>query len=351
MDAAAESERQSSWQTLVADDATATILHDPAFMSIIAQRYRCRAIPESIVSDSGLTGVPAYQVGPNFFGQKLTSQPFNFYPHVIGAGDEFAAIASLVDRARGLGSKWYVEYKSRTKLDQDTLNNIGNIRRVSPVVDSVLELSEDMEQQKKRYRKSLRQNIRTTRRRTEEQGVTFEKAQTAEDVRNFYAVLSKLNRDKHRMPSHPIGLYLDFFNILGPTGKADYYLARYRGKIVAGTLLLKHGENWDYCWGAADEAYLGLGLNTLLVDMMIEDAVEAGARTLGFGASGPSDKELIYFKGRWGCEHVPIHYYYWNRNAKKVYPKSNISLVQAMFRLVPLSLIRCAASTYIPYLA
>ena len=30
-------------------------------------------------------------------------------------------------------------------------------------------------------------------------------------MRGFYAVLSRLNRDKHRMISHPRGLYLAFF--------------------------------------------------------------------------------------------------------------------------------------------
>jgi serine/alanine adding enzyme len=336
-----------AWRQLIFQDPSATMLHEPAFMGIIEQVYKCQAIPRIV---NGLTGVPAYRVR-SLFGSKITTQPFNFYPALVGQADDQAAFANLVAMARSMGTKWYVEYKTTKRIADGFLSGFGDVKMIAPIVDSTLILKADVESQSASYNKNLRQNIRTTTRRAEEQGVRLLRAENEAQVRGFYHTLSRLNRDKHRMISHPWALYRDIYRILGNGGDAAYFVAEKDGEVVAGAAVLTGQCHWDYVWGAAGHEFRKLGLNTLLVDGIINAAVLAGAKTLGFGASAPDDESLLYFKSRWGCDHRPVNYYYWNAAPKNTDLNESLPLVRSLLRHVPLAVIRRAAPLIVPFLA
>jgi serine/alanine adding enzyme len=340
-----------NWAELVECDPDASILHDHDLTEIIEEIYNCKFVSGLVESEAGMTGVPGYQVGPTIFGQKITSQPFSFYPGLLGAKDEIAAFLHLIECAKELGSSWYVEYKSFGTLSGDSMEKIGQVQKLVPLIDSVLELKTDRDAQLSSYTKSLRQNLRTTRRRMEEKGIILRCVDTERDVKGLYNVLTRLNRDKHRMISHPYSLFRSFYQKLKPLGKAEFYVAEKEREILAGTILLRNNHHWEYCWGAADATVAKIGINTLLVDMMINDAVAAGAKTMGFGSSSPNDETLLKFKSRWGCVNRPINHYYWNTTPRKVDLNNGMPLLRSLIPHVPLKVIQLAAPYAVRLLA
>jgi serine/alanine adding enzyme len=341
----------ADWLDMSSCDPNATVIHDPVFIEIIEEVYGCNSLASIVKSDMGQTGVPMYQVGPTLFGRKITSHPFSFYPGLLGAGDETAAFLHLVERARSLGRKWYVEYKSFSEIPEANWHDIGNVQRVALLVDSSLHLKSDLEAQMSSYSKSLRQNLRTTRRRADENRIVLRRADNERDVKGLYDVLTRLNRDKHSMISHPYSLFRLLYHKLGALGKASFYVAEKDGDIVAGTVLLCNDHHWEYCWGAADAKVAKFGVNTLLVDMMINDAVVAGARIMGFGSSSPNDETLLKFKSRWGCVSRPVNHYFWNATPQKIDLNDGMPMLRSLVQHVPLKLIQTAAPLVVPFLA
>ncbi len=341
----------SAWDALRASDDQATILHDPAFIDIIARTYRCAARPAVIESHRGATGVPAYRVARSVFGRKVTSQPFSFYPTLLGARDELAALQQLIGLAKSEGRRCYAEYKTFTPMAADWIDAVGPLQQVSALVDSELLLAPDDAAQSARYSKGFRQNLRTTRRRATVEGVSLVPASSEGDVRDFYRVLCRNNRDKHHTLTHPLSLYLDFFRTLRPLGKAEFLVAKRSSDVLAGIVVLRTGCRWDYVWGASSEQGRTLGLNTLLVDHMIREALRAKVRVIGFGASSPRDADLLYFKSRWGCQHRPVYYTYWNHAAGTVDLVEGFALARRIFPLVPVTVLAGVAPWVVPLLA
>lgn len=339
------------WNDLRAAEESPSILHDPAFSEIVARTYRCAAKFAVVRSQAGNTGVPAYCVSHSLFGHKVTSQPFSFYPGLLGAHDEVAAVRYLVDVARAEGHRCFVEYKTFTPLAPAWVDAVGPLQQIAPLVDSQLALPADEAAQLQRYSKSFRQNLRTTGRRAAREGVVLGVAEHESDVREFYGVLCRNNRDKHHTLTHPLSLYLDFFRLLRPQGKADFLLARRGNRVIAGIVILRSARHWEYVWAASRIVDKTLGLNTLLVDQMIRDALAAGVRTIGFGASSPKDAELLYFKSRWGCTHRPVYFTYWNHAPAAVDLVSGYGFVRKVFPWVPTAVLAGAAPWVVPLLA
>ena len=339
-----------AWKELVVEDKDSTILHDPHFTRIVEEVYRCRAVPQVIKVENGLCGIPAFEVRSLLSGRKLSSMPFNFYPALLGSQDDQAAFSHLTRMASELGRGFYVEYKTFGDLQTQSLHG-EPVSKISPSIVSVLPLREDYEKQQAVYSKSRRGDVRRTRRRAQEIGVEFTRAKDITLVREFYDLLCRLYRDKHQMIPQPRTLYEQIYYVLVPQGFADFYLAWKDEKVLAGIVVLKKNNHWEYSWAASSEQYRELGLNALLVDWAIRDAIANGIKSLGFGSSSPHDNGLLYFKSSWGCKHRPIHYYYWKHEPKPIDLETSFPIVRRMFPYLPLSFIRFVAPYLVPQLA
>ncbi|MFC1975137.1 GNAT family N-acetyltransferase [Chloroflexota bacterium] len=338
------------WQDFVDNNQNSTILHDPRFIQIIEQVYKCQAMPQIINTEQGPCGIPAFKVHSLLSGRKITSMPFNFYPSLLGVENDLEAFLHLVELAKELGKNFYVEYKTFNNLPIDSLYGEPIFKTSSSIV-SVLTLKEKYAEQQAGYKKSRRQDVRRTRRRARERGFQFAKANDLSEVREFYDLLSRLYRDKHHMISHPRITFEQIYHLLVPLDLADFYLALFEKTVQAGIVVLKKNNHWEYSWAASSEQYQELGLNAILVDWAIQEAIAARAKTLGFGSSSPNDENLLFFKGSWGCKHRPIYYYYWNHEPHPVDLETSFLIVRRFLPYIPLWLIRSIVPYLVPQLA
>lgn len=339
----ADSRRE--WSRLYRSAGSKSVLNDPDFIAILERVYRCESVHFVVSGAGGEFGIPAYRIATPMSGRKLTSSPFNFYPPLVGPGDDSTALRALIERAQGRGPDWYVEYKTFTNLPEEDVQHLG-LRVLEPSVVSQLKLVSSLEEQQLQYKKSLRQNLRTTRRRAEEAGILIDWGSRERDLSAWYRLLVRLYRDKHQMICQPWPLYRE----LESSGLGRLLAARREGRVVGGIFILLSPGRWDYSWSAYDPDYARLGPNTLLVDDAITRAIEAGVTVFDFGSSSAGDEQLRHFKARWGCTDQTIKYYYWNHSPMPFDLHSSYSAARYLFSKLPLALLRRVPTVLVPYL-
>ena len=339
----------SVWETFVEGNEETTILHDVNFIQIMEDVYHCTAVPQLIKVNDHVCGISAFKVFSLLSSRKLTSMPFNFYPDLVGFQDDENAFSHLISVAEKMPGEVYVEYKTFSEMSLQELHG-KKVYRTSSSMVSTLALQNNYTSQQKGYSKSRRNDIRRTSKHAIGARIQFTRASDLGMVRDFYNLLSRLYRDKHRMIPQPWELYKQIYSGLVSRGMADYYLALNSSEVIAGIVVLKKNHHWEYCWAASSSEFHKLGLNALLVDWAIRDAIEAGMKTFGFGSSSPSDDRLLFFKDSWGCMHKPIYYYYWNHQPKPIDLETSFSTLRKAFRFIPLWLLRLISNYLVPQL-
>ena len=339
-----------AWKTLVEANNRTTILHDAKFIRIMEDVYHCSAVPQIIEIDGQMAGVLAFKVSNLFSSHKLTSMPFNFYPPLVGFQDDEKAFSNLISVAEKMAGGIYVEYKTFNEVSLQKRHG-KKVYKTSSSMVSTLKLQKNYALQQISYKKSRRNDIRRTRKHALDAGIQFTRASDLGMVWQFYVLLTRLYRDKHRMIPQPWKLYKQIYSVLVSNGLADYFLALKDGKVAAGIVVLKKNHHWEYSWAASSSELYKLGLNALLVDWAIQEAIEAGARTFGFGSSSPSDIKLLFFKDSWGCTHKPIYYYYWNHKPNPIDLETSFSTLRKAFRFIPLWILRFISNFLVPQLA
>ena len=65
------------WIEFVEKDKTSSILHEPKFIEILCDTWKCSSFHKIIDTDEWKMGVPAYAVDKSFFGKKIATKAVN----------------------------------------------------------------------------------------------------------------------------------------------------------------------------------------------------------------------------------------------------------------------------------
>jgi len=334
------------WEELYLNLGNGSILNHPSFIAVTKHVYRCDPCHFILNGQTEAFGVPCYKVKTPMSGRKITSSPFNFYPPLVGVGNEELAVLALINLTKKNGPDWYLEYKTFTELDCTFVKEI-DLRQVESSVVSYLNLADSYNEQIQRYGKSLRQNLRTTYRRAKEKSIYIQWADQISDLKDWYELLVRLYRDKHNMITQPLELFL----LLYKKGLGKLLVTRKSGVVIGGIFILCSPQRWDYSWAAYDSSYGKIGLNTMLVDEAIKRAIGNKIKVFDFGSSSPDDEKLIYFKSRWGCESHKVKYYYWNHIPKPLDLESSFILARRAYSWLPIFVLKKLPTLIVPLLA
>ena len=166
-------------------------------------------------------------------------------------------------------------------------------------------------------------------------GIQVYQSSSQEDLDQWFRVLMRLYRDKHRMITQPKSLFQRLFDCPEFT---KLFIAKKEDKVIGGILILFDSNRWDYCWGAVVPEFTKFGVSSLIINEAIVGAIEAGASTFGFGSSSPTDKNLLEFKSKWGCDEISMFYHYWNHRPNNIDLSNDFQLIRNAFPYIPLLL-------------
>jgi len=341
---------RQAWQAAWENTGRKSVLNDLRFIDGIEAIYGCRAAHQIVPGEGTTLGIPCFEVRSLLSGHKLTTCPFNFYPPPIGPQNDEAALEFLIAQARKIGPRCYVEYKTFRELPADFVKGLSLVS-IAPSVVGDLALGSNYEKQRQAYAKDLRWYLRRCEGRIQEAGIRLVKAETRREVKDWYRVLVKLYRDKHHMIAQPLGLYERL--LCSETGRsfAELLLAKSGDRTLAGIVLFKGKEEWDYSWAARDMEYAAYGLNALLIDWAVRMAIDEGVSILNFGSSSPSDEGLRAFKTSWGCRERKVLYYYWNHRPRAIDLNTSFSVLRKIYSKLPLGLLERIPAFVVPHLA
>lgn len=152
-----------------------------------------------------------------------------------------------------------------------------------------------------------RGNVRRAIRTAHDAGVTLRMAESKRDVETYYALYVG-NRKRLRLPPLPYRFFERKWEILAPKQYMTLMLAEYQGAVVAGLLLLQHGDRMSGESAAWDERHKAVFPSHFLWWEAIERAAATGIRTFDFGRTPKNHRGLMDFKRRWDSEtrDIPI---------------------------------------------
>lgn len=219
-----------------------------------------------------------------------------------------------------------------------------NFEGVQPKYVFRLDITPDEEKLLASFHPKTRYNIRLAGRK----GVRIINDCKKKDLAVFYKILLETaRRDRFLVRS------FDYFNVLWEDlvarGYAKLFLAKYQGKIIAGTLAFILGEKAWYIYGASSNYYRNVMPNYLLQWSMILWAKEKGCKIYDFrGVSGDLSKDnplygLYRFKkgfngkftefiGEMDLPYSPLAYRLWT-TARPVLSRSLKTLVALQKKL------------------
>ena len=176
---------------------------------------------------------------------------------------------------------------------------------IQPARTILLDITPNEETLLARMKEKWRYNVRLAGRK----GVQVRIAQTAEDVRAWYALLQTTG-ERNQFGIHTLDYYLRAWQIFMPRNMARLFLADYQGQLLAGIFVGLFAKQAIYLYGASSNEHRYLMPNYLLQWEAIRWAKREGATTYDLWGISETDDEsdalagVSRFKSGWGGEIV-----------------------------------------------
>lgn len=311
---------------------------EPEFSSILSDVYGCRQIVLPL--DIGGQRVPAFHVKRPFCNRVVLA-PFNFQPVLKDLNTSI--VDEIVRSASGISSGTTARIRLHHPLPRDVIDRHG-LTVTNESVETLISLLGGIEAVLKNMRPRQRTKWRKVNSSPQQSEFVVSALEDTDSLREFYDLLVRVYRDKHRMLPQPLSLFQRFYSMPHRRSRGTKgYIARSKtnGKVLAGIVVFMDEIQWTYAWGASEQDDLApLDLSTLLIGIAIKDAIAAGASLFSLGASPLSHETLRQFKRGWGGEEHEILTYYWRESPAEVDFHHGFPIAKRLVEQVPLPILK-----------
>ena len=292
----------SRWLAFLETAPDATVFHHPAWIDLLARRYRYPMSALCVVGDNGriVAGIPLARVESRLTGKRLVALPFSdacapaHAPDADATARAALAAAILAEHRRtGLA----VEIRER-------LDGLDGAMVTPRFLTHELELPEDPDAALKKAKGQSRRDAA----KAEREGVSIDRRTDRAGLQDFYA-LHLRTRQRQGVPTQPKGFILEFEKLFA-RGMGFVSIARYEGRPVAAAVFLIYGGTLYYKYSASDASALKLHPNHAFMADAIRHACELGLASVDFGRSDMENKGLASFKRSWGAAERELSYTY-----------------------------------------
>lgn len=289
------------WASFVGRSPDATPFHHPAWAGMIAGCYGFQAFALVLSAEDDdrrpVAGIPVIEIrNPLTRRRRWSSLPFT---------DACPALVAPADAERLV-----------TEIDEHRVaNGVAEVEIGGPVaglpgrvsqrhVQHVLRLDPDPDEVVRRFRSSVRRNIRAAR----SGDLRLRRALTEADMVDVFYPLQVITRRRLGLPPQPRGFFRALWRDVLAGGLGHLTIVEAAGTPVAAGIFLSLNGMVVYKYGASNPKAWSLRPNNLLFAEEIADACVAGARTFHFGRTDVNDEGLRRFKQGWGAEEEPLPY-------------------------------------------
>ena len=287
------------WLQLVQRMPGATVFHHPVWAAMIAGAYGFGAFALAHRREERgdyVAGIPVIELRhPLTRRRRWSSLPFTDTCPPLVVSDDAGSLAAELDARRGEEEIAQLE--------------VGGAFAGAPATTSArrvlhtLPLDPDPDVVEKRYRSSVRRNVRAAR----SSGLVLRRAVSESDMTDVFYRLQVLTRRRLGLPAQPRGFFRRLWQDVIAQGYGHLTIVELDGAPVAGAVFLVWNDVTIYKYGASDPRGWHLRPNNLIFADEIASACRAGCRSFHFGRTDVEDEGLRRFKLGWGAEEEPLH--------------------------------------------
>ena len=304
------------WEEFVGRAEDATMFHHPAWLGLLASRYRYEFAASCLLDDGGrvVAGLPWARIESRLTGRRLVALPFSDACPPLTDGAPVEQLAQAVD-----------EHRRAEDLGLEVRWKIGALpgESVQLYWRHTLALESDADAVARQAKSGIRRGAAKAKR----EGLGFERRTDQGALDAFYRL--HLHTRKHQGVPTQAKRFIDGLLPLFERGHGFVALVNDGGRPIAAAVFLQLRGHLIYKYGASDRAALARRPNNLLFAEVIRWACEAGCRELDFGRTDLDQEGLKQFKRGWGADELPLHHTY----AEMEVPSGGSSRVQRL--LVP----------------
>ncbi|MGE0822335.1 MAG: lipid II:glycine glycyltransferase FemX [Candidatus Binatia bacterium] len=285
------------WQQLL-ERTPSSVFHSPAWLQVLSDTYGWDMRAYILLDPTGqpVAGMPFCAV-TDLTGKRIVTLPFSDFCDPLVADSE----------------TW--ESFSNRLLQEQCPVMVRCLHSTVPLADTRfavtkqarwhgLDLRPDCESQLRRLSNSCRWRIR----RAQREGMTVQRAEQEEDVREFFALHRGIRKHKYRLLAQPYEFFTNIWRHFLARQTGVLLLARYQGKVIGSVVFLEWQDTLYYKFSASDPAYLSLGISELLIWEGIQYGKARGLTTLDFGLSDWGQDGLIQFKRKFATAEKTISF-------------------------------------------
>lgn len=285
------------WHDFVGRAERATMFHHPAWLELLASRYRYEFAASCVLDDGGrvVAGLPWARVESRLTGRRLVALPFSDACQPLLDGAPEKELAHALDEHRretglGLEVRWRMD-----ALPGEVVHRYWR---------HTLPLDSDVDAVERRAQTGIRRGVAKARR----EGLSFERRTDPGALDAFYHLHLRTRRHQGA-PTQP-KRFIDGLAGLFDRGHGFVALVSDGDRPVAAAVFLQLRSHLIYKYGASDRSALPRRPNNLLFAEVIRWACEAGLRELDFGRTDLEQEGLKQFKRGWGADELPLHHTY-----------------------------------------
>lgn len=288
----------TEWLQLVQRMPGATLFHHPVWAAAIAGAYGFGAFALALRRDEGsrhIAGIPVIELShPLTRRRRWSSLPFTDACPPLVRTEDAATFAAELDVLRVEAD--VAQFDVGGAFADATATT--SARRVL----HTLPLDPDPEVVEKRYRSSVRRNVRAAR----ASGLVLRRATSESDMADIFYRLHVLTRRRLGLPAQPQGFFRRLWRGVLAPGYGHLSIVESGGTPVAAGVFLAWNDATIYKYGASDPCAWHLRPNNLIFAEEIARACRAGCASFHFGRTDVEDAGLRRFKLAWGAEEEPV---------------------------------------------
>ena len=293
------------WNPFVNNHRYGTIYHHSAWKEVIEQTYH-HTPSYWILEDENNSiqgGIAFFLIRSSLTGNRAVSLPYSDIGDPL-VETERDTLRLLQSAGKEMDNN-LAYYEIRTFRGSEMFN--GTFFRKKDYYRSfLLDLDNSPESLWKRFHpKAVRYAIR----KAERSRIRIREGEDEREMKIFFQLHCKTRR-RHGIPPQPFTFFHNIWKVLISRKLAFLLLAEVGGKVIAGSLFLRHKKTLYHKFNASDPNFLNLQPNHLLLWTAIQSGCEKRFKWLDFGRTSPDNQGLMDFKKRWGTCEIPTPYFY-----------------------------------------
>lgn len=303
-------EDKSAVIDFVTSSPGANIYHTWNWKRLLEATYRYKPQYLLAIENSEVRGMlPLYVVRSILGKKRLVCLP---YSHCVAPLFDSREILQAIlkyaqDLAQSLNAG-YIQIKSELSVPDETWI------QASFYFNSILDLNRNIDEIHMGMKASTRRNIK----KAQKMNLSIHVGNQPKDFASFYELMVE-TRKRQGSPPYSISFFYNLYKHLEPS-QMKLFLVLNDEVPIAGLIMLYHGENAIYAYGAStsDRGLLQLRPNDLLFWHAITDAHAAGFKAFDFGITPLYNQNLLRYKSQWGTANSESVFTYFLNNLNQV---------------------------------